>query len=84
MSNSSATASARVGPGFLGLLTLVLVAGKLFAPEVATYSWLVAFAPILFGVAIVVVFLLCMVALWISDERSRKKIRKRNKPTRTL
>ncbi len=76
MSNSSASATASVGPGFLGLLTLLLIGGKLFAPAVATYSWWVAFAPTLFGFVIFLVVIGSFLALYLSDERARKRRKK--------
>lgn len=90
-SSSSSSATARVGPGFLGLLTLLLVAGKLFVPATATYSWLVAFAPVLLGVAIF--FLIILMAgviafgAYFLDRRDRKKRLKHRdeiRKTRTL
>lgn len=51
MANTSATA-----PGCLTLLTLLLVAGKLFAN--ATYSWWIALSPALFGAGVGIAILL--------------------------
>lgn len=75
--SANATASARGGVGFLSLLTLVLVAGKIFAD--APYSWLVAFSPSILLIVLVVLVLTCFTALFIADERARTKNQRERK-----
>jgi hypothetical protein len=53
-------------------LTSILVGAKLLLAS-ATYSWLVAFSPLIAMVAVFALVIFCFTVLYIQDERARNK-----------